>query len=104
MISLPPGCSLSSEITVVIDNPCHKFFIWWEEIGGTIEAVTIREEPYKPPIIMPRLRYNNGPSSYYTPQEPNRYLIRFRSEDADAALMMILKWDKLVINHNFQKK
>ena len=102
MISLPPGCTVNYEVTIVVhDVDNEEFMLWWQEVGG--ELVYKKDyDRWGREIQTPVLRYGQGRLSHKSAGNPE-YLIRFRAEDAGVALMMLMKFDKLVISHNMRE-
>lgn len=102
MIRLPPGCTINYEVTVVVhDIDDEEFVKWWQEIGGELGYSSYISNKGKE-IIIPKIRYGVGRWSHKSASNPE-YLIRFRAEDAGVALMMLMKFDKIVISHNMRE-
>lgn len=101
MIALPPGCTINYEVTVVVNTLPDDFIEWWQEIEGSVSYTSYYTAKGKE-IITPVLRYKQGRMSHKMAGQ-DEYLIRFKGEDAGAALMLLLKWDKLIIRHNMQE-
>ena len=41
MITLPPGCKVSQEIRIIIDDITPEIKDWFELIGGDIKTITV---------------------------------------------------------------
>ena len=101
MISLPLGVSINYEVTVVVHEVPEEFLTWWEEIGGLVSYGEYYNGKGQA-VRTPYLRYGCGRPSHRSAGNPE-YLIRFRAEDANVALMMLIKWDNLIISHNMKE-
>lgn len=101
MISLPPGCTINYEVTVVVHQMPEEFLTWWEEIGGSVTYNDYYDSKGRV-VKIPYLRYGYGRLSHRSAGNPE-FLIRFRAEDANVALMMLLRWDNLIISHNMRE-
>ena len=101
MIRLPPNCTINYEVTVVVHEMPEDFLSWWKEIGG-LESYGEYYDAKGRVVQTSFLRYGHGRTSHKSAGNPE-FLIRFRSEDANVALMMLLRWDNLVIRHNMRE-
>jgi hypothetical protein len=101
MIKLPPGVSINYEVTVVVHDMSEDFLSWWEEIGGLVSYGEYYDAKGRV-VQTPYLRYGHGRLSHRSAGNPE-FLIRFRAEDANVALMMLMKWDNLIISHNMRE-
>ena len=100
MISLPPGCTINYEVTIVVHDMPEEFLDWWKECGGLVEYIGYYDSKgriHQAPVI----RYGHGRWSHKSAGNPE-FLIRFRAEDANLALMMLMKWNNLIISHNMR--
>lgn len=101
MIRLPPGCTINYEIILVLNDLPTEFLQWWESIGGEV-GVNSYYNARGTEVSIPIIRYKAGRWSHKMTGN-YEYLIRFRSEDANVALMLLMKWDRLVISHNMKE-
>jgi len=102
LISLPPGCEINYEVTIIVHDVDNEEFIqWWQEVGGEV-IYKVDYDRKGREITIPVLRYGQGRQSHKSAGNPE-YLIRFKPEDAGVALMMLMKFDKLVISHNMRE-
>ena len=80
----------------------EDFLAWFEEIGGAVgytEWFDMRGRPHRSPAI----QYGTGRVSHKFNNDTGEYLVRFRSEDAGVAFMMLMKWDNLIVSHNMRE-
>jgi hypothetical protein len=101
LIGLPQGVSINYEVTVVVHDMSEDFLSWWEEIGGLVSYGEYYDAKGRV-VQTPYLRYGHGRLSHRSAGNPE-FLIRFRAEDANVALMMLMKWDNLIISHNMRE-
>lgn len=101
MIKLPPGCTINYEVTVVVHKMPEEFLEWWQEIGGSISYGEYYDAKGRS-VTTPVIRYGQGRPSHKSAGNPE-FLIRFRAEDANVALMMLMKWVDLIIGHNMRE-
>ena len=102
MIPLPPGCTVNYEVILTLNSMPEDFLVWFEEVGGKVgltEWIDMRGKSHVTPVVQyglgrPSHKFNNG---------TGEYLVRFRSEDAGVALMLLMKWDNLVVSHNMRE-
>ena len=78
-----------------------EFLAWWQEIGGLLEYSSYYNAKGQV-IKIPIVRYGLGRWSHKSASNPE-FLIRFRAEDANVALMMLMKWTNLIISHNMRE-
>lgn len=101
MIRLPDGVTINYEVTVVLHEVPEEFLAWWEELGGLITYGDYYDAKGRI-VRTPYLRYGQGRLSHRSAGNPE-FLIRFRAEDAGVALMMLMKWDNLIVSHNMKE-
>ena len=101
MISLPPNCTINYEVTVVVHEMPKEFLDWWQEIGGLVSHRDYYDAKGRA-VRIPMIRYGIGRLSHKSAGNPE-FSIRFREEDANVALMMLLRWDNLIISHNMRE-
>ena len=102
MIALPPGVTINYEVILTLNDMPEDFLAWFEEVGGIVshtEWFDMRGRPQRSPTI----RYGTGRLSHKFNDGSGKYLVRFRSEDAGVALMLLMKWDNLVDSHNMRE-
>jgi hypothetical protein len=79
----------------------EEFLSWWQEIGGLVSYGSYYDAKGRV-VKTPLIRYGHGRMSHKSAGNPE-FLIRFRAEDANVALMMLMKWDNLIISHNMRE-
>ncbi len=80
----------------------EDFLAWFEEVGGVVgrtDWVDMRGKSH----VTSTIQYGRGRLSHKFNNGTGEYLIRFRSEDAGVALMLLMKWDNLVVSHNMRE-
>lgn len=103
MISLPPGCTINYEVTVVVHEMPEEFLAWWKDIGGEVAEKFVGWDKRGQEQIVPTIRYSANSRWSHKSAGNLEYLIRFRAEDANVALMMLMKWSDLVVHHNMRE-
>jgi hypothetical protein len=78
-----------------------EFLDWWQEIGGLVSHSEYYDAKGRT-VRLPIIRYGIGRPSHKSAGNPE-FLIRFRAEDANVALMMLMRWDNLIISHNMRE-
>jgi hypothetical protein len=101
MISLPPNCTINYEVTIVVHETPKEFLDWWQEIDGQVSYGEYYDAKGRV-VQTPFLRYGVGRLSHKSAGNPE-FLIRFRAEDANVALMMLMRWDNLIVSHNMRE-
>jgi len=101
LIRLPPGCAINYEVTIVVHDMPKEFLTWWQEIGGLLTYDNYYDSKGRA-VQTPFLYYGRGRLSHRSAGNPE-FLIRFRAEDANVALMMLMRWDNLIISHNMRE-
>lgn len=102
MISLPPGCTVNYEVMITLKDLSTEFLQWWDEIGGLVQFVSYydhRGREQRKALI----QYSGARPSHTFNDGSGQTLVRFRSEDAHVALMLLLKWPELIIGHNMKE-
>ena len=91
------------EITIVAKDLTKEMVQWYTEVGGRVtndswynmrgQAVTIS-------IVA----YGQGRVSHRMQNDSGQYLIRFLGEDADVALLFLIKFSNYIFSHNMKKE
>ena len=98
MIRLPPGCKVSQEIRIIIDEITPEIKDWFDLIGGTTKTITV---PARRTFVdVPVVQYGNAKPSYKMQDGTGNYLIRFHGDDASTASVFILKFIDNIQQHN----
>ena len=104
MIELPPGCTINYHIRIFVKEFTEEMTDWYTQIGG---VVTVPEEyNYKGrQLYRPVVRYGNGRYSYWMQggAGSRKVLLHFNSEDANIALMFVMKFSDFIESHNFEE-
>ena len=102
MIPLPPGVTINYEVTIMVNELNVDILKWYIDQGQTIEERVWHDMKGRPHSV-PVVHYNFGRPSHKTNDGSNQHLLRFRQEDAGAALMFLMTFDKLVKQHNMRE-
>ena len=102
MIPLPPGVTINHEVSITVDDLTVDILKWYIDQGQTI-AETIWYDAKGKQHSVPIVQYGQGRPSYKTQNNLSQYILRFRQEDAGAALMFLMTFDKQVVQHNMRE-
>lgn len=102
MIPLPQGCTVNYEVTIMVNEITVDMLKWYVDQGQPIaERVwhDMRGREHSIPVV----RYGLGRPSHKTQDGSNQHLLRFRQEDAGAALVFLMKFNDYVAQHNMKE-
>jgi hypothetical protein len=102
MISLPPGVSINHEVTIMVEEITVDMLNWYIDHGQDI-AERLWYDMQGREHSIPVVRYGLGRPSHKTQDGSNQHLLRFRQEDAGAALMFLMTFDKHITQHNMRE-
>lgn len=102
MISLPPGVTINHEVTIMVEEITVDMLKWYIDQGQEIEEQVWHDMKGRPHSV-PVVHYNRGRPSHKTNDGSNQHLLRFRQEDAGAALMFLMTFDKQITQHNMRE-
>jgi hypothetical protein len=102
MIALPPGCTINYPIRIIVKEFNSEMKEWYEQIGGEVLMGETFHNYYGKPIEQVTVKYGNGRYSYWMQNNTGNVLLHFNSEDANIALMFIIKFVELIKSHNFK--
>jgi hypothetical protein len=91
------------EITIVASNITEEIIQWYFEVGGRVNKdswYNMRGQEVSIPIVA----YGGGRASHRMQNDSGQYLIRFLGEDADIALIFLMKFSKYVVSHNMKEQ
>ena len=75
---------------------------WYVDQGQAIEERIWHDMKGREHSV-PVVHYNHGRPSHKTNDGSNQHLLRFRQEDAGAALMFLMTFDKFIKQHNMRE-
>lgn len=101
MIALPPGCTVSYGIRIVISDLTPAVADWFELIGGK-KGETHYFNYRGTKVAIPYVQYGDAKPSSKTQDGTTNFRINFMGKDASVASMFVLKFNELVISHNFK--
>ena len=103
MIQLPPGCTINYPIRIVVNELTQDIVEWYELIGGTISESN-NEYDWRTglPIKRKFVQYGSGKNSYHMQDGSKNVLLHFNQDDANIALMFIMKFSDIIKSHNIQ--
>jgi hypothetical protein len=102
MIPLPPGVTINHEVTIMVSEITVEMLKWYVDQEQYIAERTWHDMKGKEHSI-PVVRYGLGRPSHKTNDGSSQHLLRFRQEDAGAALMFLMTFDKQVTQHNMRE-
>lgn len=102
MIPLPPGCTVSYNITIEIDALTEEMVQWYEMIGGQVNYVVHMDWRGREKRV-PRVSYGKGKQSYNRQDGSNGHRLHFQGDDASVASMFMIKFLDHVQQHNFKE-
>ena len=102
MIPLPLGVTINHEVTIMVEDLTVEILKWYVDQGQTIAERTWHDSKGRPHSV-PVVQYGQGRPSHKTNDGSTQHLLRFRQEDAGAALMFLMTFDKLVKQHNMRE-
>ena len=102
MIALPPGVTINYEVTIIVEDLTVDMLKWYVDQGQTIAERTWHDSKGRPHSV-PVVHYNLGRPSHKTNDGSTQHLLRFRQEDAGAALMFLMMFNEQVTQHNMRE-
>lgn len=91
------------EVTIVAKDITADIMMWYVDVGGKIAEdkwYNMRGQEQSIPIVA----YGKGRASHKMQNDSGEYLIRFLGEDADVALIFLMKFSDYVISHNLKEQ
>ena len=101
MISLPPGCSVSYNITVDIDKLTDEMIEWYKLIGGVVTP-NVDYDWRGREVLVHFVKYGKSKNCYHLTGNSGCRL-HFDGADASVASMFLLKFDQHVVRHNLNE-
>jgi len=102
LIALPPGVTINYEVTIMVEDLTVEILKWYIDQGQPIAEQVWHDMKGRPHSIAV-VRYGLGRPSHKTNDGSNQYLLRFRQEDAGAALVFLMTFDNLIKQHNMRE-
>jgi hypothetical protein len=102
LIPLPPKVTINYEVTIMVDELNVDILKWYVDQGQNISCRIWhdhRGQPHEVSVV----QYGQGRPSHKTNDGSNQHLLRFRKEDAGAALMFLMTFNKHVTQHNMRE-
>lgn len=102
MITMPPGCTVTYNIFVEIDQLTSDMVDWFLLIGGEIKE----EEHYNhrgSKIVKYHVKYGTGKWCYHRADGSGGTRLHFQGEDAAVASMFLIKFIEHVQTHNLKE-
>ena len=104
MITLPPGCTVSQNIRIVVAELTDDMVQWFVDVGGSVSTDhQYRTYSYPPERekIIKRVSYGKGKYCYRLQDGTNGVLLHFQGEDAVVASAFMLRFNNYILSHNF---
>lgn len=99
MIPLPPGVTINHEVSITVDDLTVDILKWYIDQGQSISETLWYDAKGKQHSV-PIVKYGLGRPSYKTQNHQSQYILRFRQEDAGAALMFLMTFNDQITQHN----
>lgn len=102
MIKLPPGVTINKEPRIVVWAITPEMIDWWQSIGGNVYVDSwwdAKGREQKTTV----LQYGVGRRSYKMQSGTGEVIINFNQEDANTALMFIMKFLDQINTHNLRE-
>ena len=102
MISLPPGVTINRNARIVVWAVTPEMINWWKEVGGVMTVEKWwdgKGREHGAPV----LQFGNGKPSYKMQTGTGEVIINFNQEDANTALMFIMKFSDDINTHNLRE-
>jgi hypothetical protein len=91
------------EITIVASNITEEIIQWYFEVGGRAYKDSWHNMRGQE-VTIPIVAYGGSRNSHKMQNDSGQYLIRFLGEDADIALIFLMKFSKYVVSHNMKEQ
>jgi hypothetical protein len=109
MITLPPGCTVSQNIRIVIDELTDDMLQWFVDVGGAVTTDHQMAYPrnsfgygkMQPEKFVKRVSYGRGKYCYRMQDGSQNILLHFQGEDGAVASAFILRFNESILSHNF---
>jgi hypothetical protein len=102
MIPLPKGVTINYEVSITVTDLTADMMKWYVDQNANI-GEKIWHDMRGQPHTIGAVSYGAGRASYKTQDGTTQHLLRFRQEDAGAALMFLLKFNEFVSKHNMKE-
>jgi len=102
LISLPPGVTINHEVSITVSDLTVDMLKWYIEQEQNISRRIWHDSRGKEHEIAV-VQYGQGRPSHKTNDGSNQHLLRFRQEDAGAALMFLMTFNEHVTQHNMRE-
>ena len=102
MIPLPPGVTINHEVTIIVDEITADMLNWYIDQEQNISSRLWHDSRGRSHEISV-VQYGHGRPSHKTNDGSSQHLLRFRQEDAGAALMFLMTFDKHITQHNMRE-
>ena len=102
MIPLPPGVTINHEVSITVEDLTVDMLKWYVDQGQFISERIwhdMRGREHSIPVV----QYGRGRPSHKTNDGSTQHLLRFRQEDAGAALMFLMMFNEQVTQHNMRE-
>ena len=104
MITLPPGCAVSRNIRITINDLTDDMIQWFVDVGGSVSTDTYLMTGGSPlrERVIKRVSYGRGKYCYRMQDgSSNRVLLHFQGEDGAVASAFMLRFNESIVSHNF---
>ena len=103
MIPLPPGVTINHEVSITVEDLTVDMLKWYVDQGQFISERIWHDMKGREHSI-PMVRYGRrGRFSHKTQDGSSQYILRFRQEDAGAALVFLMTFNDQITQHNMRE-
>jgi hypothetical protein len=102
LIALPLGVTINHEVTIMVDELTVDMLKWYIDQEQSISSRIWHDSRGRAHEVSV-VQYGRGRPSHKTNDGSSQHLLRFRQEDAGAALMFLMTFDKHITQHNMRE-
>lgn len=102
MIPLPPGCTVNYAITLDVEGLTPEIIEWFAMVGG--EGMSKKHYNYKGnEVSQVFVKYGKAKWCHYMADGTKNVRLHFMGEDAHVASVFLIKFNDVVLRHNFRE-
>lgn len=104
MITLPPGCAVSRNIRITINDLTDDMIQWFVDVGSSVSPDTYLKSrwPNQREQVVKRVSYGRDKYCYRMRDgSSNHVLLHFQGEDGAVASAFMLRFNESIVSHNF---
>jgi hypothetical protein len=106
MIPLAPGCSVSQNIRITVNELTDDMIQWFVDVGGSVTtdhhlSYSRSNGVYQKESFVKRVSYGRGKYCYRMQDGSGTVLLHFQGQDGAVASAFMIKFNQHVVSHNF---